>query len=816
MLALPMALRALLRDWRSGELTLLFMALLIAVSCVTALTGLSHLIDYQLHRQAGQMLGADALLTSKAPIPAAWQQKARALNLEQGITLSFSSMVEHEQRLQLAQVKSVQSSYPLRGQVSIASSLTATAQPVKGIPEPGRVWVSKRLFPLLGIKPGDAISIGLASFQVDAVLVEEPGQTGDWFQLAPRIIMNQQDVEKTAVIQPGSNATWTWLLAGSPSALAQIKAALRPFFTEQQWIDSQSNNPLVQTIERSKLYLNIGTLMSLVLAGVAISMASLRYGKRRQQQVALLRCLGVRQRGVLAMYLIAITLLGFIASLMGVVLGYALQPLLVHWLSGLLPGVEAPFSLKPALLGVAAGLSILLCFTLANLLALSQVSAIQIFRQQQPDWTRGASVSYASALLFLAVFAYWYTQSWFLTVLVLLACAFYALLALLFLILGTMLMARLKPYLPLSWAFGFSNIERNLANSSLQVLGIGLSLTAVLGLVLLKNTVVRDWQEQLPPNAANFFIINIEPEQVAGLRQYISQQGVPCCDMYPMVKGRLVSINKVPVQQIFGPRLSRINALQRDLNFSWTAALPLENRLVSGQWGGSDDWISVEQGVASQLGLKLGDTLGFRLGDELISARVNNIRQVNWSNFRPNFFILFRPGMLDHLPQSFITSLYISEEQQAILPGLIKQFPNISLIDVASLIKKVQAVFISAGKATGLLALFALLAGIIIVILSLLSFQDLKRQEIRVMKVLGMRQRALLWLSSVESAIIGFYSGLLAVCSALFMNYYLVMYMGMRFSVPWLLLLAVPSVTALATLSINSLLAWFRYRYERI
>jgi putative ABC transport system permease protein len=819
MLKLPLALRALLRDWRSGELTLLSLALLVAVASVSALNNFTSLVEQQLNQQAGQLLGADVVVTSKAPIPDFWKNSAQKLNLTQTNTYSFLSMVAHKETLQLAEIKSITNSYPLEGQLKIAPTLSGEGMAVNAPPKEGQVWLAPRLFPSLNIRMGDTVTIGVASFTVAGVVVEEPGQTGDWFNISPRIIMNQQDVAKTAVIQKGSNVTYSWLLAGEEERLLQLKNKLKEAITENQWVDRKKSGAVVKTIERTLAYLNIGTLMSMVLAAVAISMASLRYTKRQQQQVAVLRCFGATSRDIIFIYVGSVLFLGVIASIIGVCLGYALQPLLIHWLRGLLPRFEATLTLKPALLSFSSGMVVLLCFTLVNLLKLRHVSASRIFRQQPQALSFSESISYGLALLLLVILAYLYTHSWLITLIVLMGTMFYVLLAIGILQVSITLMAFIKHLIPINWRFGFTNIERNLANSTLQVIGIGLALTAILCLALLRNSFLHEWQAQLPPDAPNFFIINIEPTQVNDLGTFLTENSIHGFTLYPMVKGRLITINNQPTRQVLGNKVDDINALKRDLNFSWSEHLPPENTLKAGQWNNSEvteTWVSVESGLAEKLGVTVNDTLGFRIDTQIIQAKITSIRNVNWSNFKPNFFVLFKPGRLNALAQTYITSIYLTSNQQNILFNLVKQFPNVTIIDVASTIKKLQGIFESASKAITLLTLFSLFTGLIIAILAMLSFSDLKEQETVVLKTLGMRKRALLWIRSSESCIIGFFAGLLAICSAIFVNYYLnLVLLGLPSNIPWLLL-AVPFLTAAVTIFINTLVVSSQYQQRRL
>lgn len=819
MLSIPLFIKSIIREWRSGELTLLFIALVIAVACVSAMNNFTNSVQNQLEQGAVDMLGADAVLTSNTAIDLRWKQKANELGITMVNTLSFLSMVEGNQQLQLSQIKAISSPYPLRGKVNIATHL-GDAQGVSqtNAPEEGSVWLNPRLFPLLSTDIGKKITIGAGVFKVSGVIIEEPGQIGDWFTLAPSIIMNINDVEKTKIIQPGSVLTYTLLMNGSKDQLHEMHQFLNDkLIGQQQWRDSKNNNiSLTNTINRTLSYLNFGTLMSLVLAGVAISMASLRYCQRHLKQVALLRSFGATQAQIIRLYLSSIALLGIIACLIGALIGYSLHPLLVKWLEGLLPNTQQQFDLGPFVLSVVSGMLLLLCFSVGNIWQLRKISAMSLFRQEHLIWKNSAYVTYGLALLLLGILAYYYTQSFKLTLTVLGGCLVFVGAALvgLRLLFGTFTSAKLR--IPLNWRFGFNNIARNFEDSALQVIGIGLALACILSLILLKNNLISDWKNKLPAESANYFIFNVEPDQTPALNTLLEKNGVKIQRFYPVLRGRLTAINHESVIKLFSEEIKNINALQRELNLSWSKQLPDDNSIIKGTWMVSDPdkaWVSVELGVAERLKLKLGDILGFTISDKVINVQVSSIRKVDWGSLNPNFFMLLKPGLLDDLPKTMITSFYLPPDKQKLLIDVTRTYPNVSLIDIASTINKVQSILSSAANAITFISFFALLAGLIIVMLAILSLSGSKQQETQVLKILGMRRITLLWIRSSEAFLIGLYSGFLAILSAVLINVYLASsILESHFTIPWILFVLVPLSTAFIVVVINIIIQGNQYQ----
>jgi putative ABC transport system permease protein len=819
MLNLPTVVKSIAREWRSGELTLLFIALIIAVACVSAMNNFAGLVRNQLEQGAATMLGADAVLSSSTAIDPAWLQKANTLGIKHTITLTFQSMVGYQNQLQLAQIKAITTPYPLRGGLKIANKLSdSVGSSLFNAPEPGTVWLNPRLFPLLAIDMGKMITIGATTFKVSGVIKEEPGQTGNWFSLSPRILMNSSDVAKTNTLQPGSIKTYNLLLKGSKEQLNDLHLFLKDKLNGlQEWRDSQNNILTVtNTINRSLSYLNFATLMSLVLAAVAISMASLRYCQRHLKQVALLRCFGASQALIIQLYLGGIAILGIIACLIGSFIGYCLQPLLIKWLGGLLPYSEHPFTLGPFFLSMLTGMVLLFCFSTGTIWQLRKVSAISLFRQQQLLWKTSTYFTYGLALFLLGIMAYYYTHSLRMTLAVLAGCLLFIAVALagLWLIFGMFIKTKIR--IPLNWRFGFNNIARNLEDSALQVIGIGLALTTLLSLMLLKNHLISDWQQQLSPQTPNYFIFNIEPEQKTVFNNLLENNSVKTGVFYPIVRGRLSAINNVSVTKLFGEEAKNINALQRELNLSWSSMLPADNHVTDGSWtiaGPNQDWVSVEQGVAKQLKLKLGDTLQFSVNDKKLNAQVRSIRQVDWTSFKPNFFMLFKPGLLDELPKTMLTSFYLPPDNQNVLINITKQFPNVSLIDIAQTINKIQVIMTNAGNALTLITLFALLVGLVIVTLAILSLSGTKQQETQVLKVLGMRRNTLLWVRSSEAFMIGLYSGFLATGTSVLINLYIVAaILDGHFSIPWILFMVIPVGTAFLVVLINLIIQGRQYQ----
>ncbi len=814
------AFRWIIRDFRSGELTLLFLALFLAITCVSAMQLFSAMVRHEVEQSAAQFLGADVLVSSNVALPPQWQKKATQLGLTQTDTLSFLSMAVYKDQLQLVQIKAVKSLYPLRGKLTVTDNPGRTQALSVHMPTSGHVWVHPRVLTALSIQVGQSLMIGAAQFQISGVIAEDPGQRGDWFSISPQIIMNERDVASTTIIQPGSRLTYDWLLSGEKPALLELKQFLQPQLGEQyRWSDYLQSSPAIDDVtQRTLSYLNLASLMSLLLGGLAISMATLRYFQRHLKHVALLRCMGATQYQIIELYGVGLLTVGLLSTLCGILMGVIFQPLLVKWLGGMIIKTSGHVHVLAVILSFVIGVGLLLFFSLGNLWQLSKVTPINIFGHQHQTWLRQLWQPYVFALVMLMALAYWNTGSWLITAAAMLSLAGFVGIVLASFSGFSWMVQHTKMVLPLPLRFGLNNIARHQENSTLQVIGIGMALTAILSLVVFKNNVLDSWQQQLPANTANYFLININPDQVADLSTLLRNAQVEPTGIYPMVKGRLSTINDQAARHVLGEEAKHINALQRELNLSWTGDLPGENQIVEGIWPQADNplnWVSVEMGLAKQLHLKLGDTVGLQVGDSLVKAQVVNFRQVRWDSFKPTFFMLFKPGLLNHLPQTMITSFYLPPEQLPLLTRLTRDFPNITLIDVAGMLHKVRVLIHQVGNAMNFMTLFALLIGMVIAVLAVLSFNSSKQQETQVLKVLGMRRRTLLWIRSSEALIIGLYTGLLACIIALTLGYSLSMRMlNTAFAFPWSLLFLVPLLTAIVNLSLTAGIQYLQYKHR--
>jgi putative ABC transport system permease protein len=776
------------RDWRSGELTTLGLALLLAVASLTSVGFLTDRVSQALTLESHQLLGGDLLISADHALPAILQTEARRRGLHQATTLSFPSMVlsgAAEPASQLAEIKAVTPGYPLRGQLHIARELqtptpaataTATTQVTDETPQRGHVWLDERLLAALDVKPGEMLQLGDSRLKVAAILMREPDRGIGMMGMAPRLLMHLDDVAATGLVRPASRVTYRLQLAGDADTVAAFAAWAQPRLGRGERLEDMSNaRPEMRTLlERAQRFLRLTALLAVVLAAIAVAFAADRYMRRHLDGCAVMRCLGASQAQILLIHGGEFLLFGLLATLAGCLAGYATQAALQQFIGPLLSVTLPPPALLPWLHGVLIGMVLMVGFALPPLLRLRRVSTLRVLRREWGSEDGGARLGYLAGLLALASLMLWIAGELRLGLIVIGgfigALGLYALLAagLLRLICRWGQHPALGTHLP-GLRLGIASLRRHQSAHVLQAAALGLGLTALLLITVTRNDLLNHWQTQLPADAPNHFIINIQPEQRQPLRDFFTRHGLAAPTLEPMIRGRLTAVNGHPIQPGRYADERAQHLADREFNLSWTAQLPVGNRIVSGRWHGKGTTaadgmteFSVEQGLARTLELKLGDRLDYDVAGQLISGRITSLRQLNWDSMRVNFFVIAPPGALDALPVSDITSIHLPASATRLAPALVRDFPNLTLIDITAVVRQLQATLDQIIAAIHGVLSFALLAGLIVLWAALQASQDTRQAELALLRALGARSRQLHAALVCEFALLGSIAGLLA------------------------------------------------------
>ncbi len=771
---IQLALRLLLREWRAGEMRVVLLAVALAVASLTAVRYFADRVEQALGREANTLLAADLALVSDHPPDPAFAQAAQARGLRVSGTKAFLSMVQANQRNLLVGIKAVSPGYPLRGTLRIAPAVFADDGPTRAVPPPGQAWADARLASGLGVKPGDFVEAGAARLRIAAILTFEGERGGNFMALAPRLLINAADLPATGLVQEGSRVNYRLLVAGEVAQVAAFQAWAKPRLARgEQLEDVRDARPeLRQILDRAQRYLGLAALLTVLLAAAATQMALRRYVQRHYDQFALLRCFGASRRRLLGLYLLQLGGLGLLAGALGSLLGWLAQAGMVQLLGDAIRLGLPPPSYLPPLLGVGAGVLLVLAFSLPALLRLARVPALRVLRRDLGAPPAGALLVHAFGLVLVAGLLFWQAGEVKLGLIVIggvLALMLAAAGAIQLLLWPLPWLAR---RLPTSARLGLLNLRRRRWETTLQAMSLSLGLLALLLLTLVRGDLFDSWRNQAAPGAPNRFVINIQPEQVAGVRDYLTGQGIADVTLYPMARARLTQIGAravSPDDYADNEQNARAKRLiEREFNLSSLAAgvpLPPDNQITAGRWSSSDGF-SVEAGLAKTLGIQLGDELVFDAGGLPLRGRVASLRKVDWDSFRVNFFVIVPPGALDALPQSFITSFYLPKGRPAVLSGLVAAFPNVTVIDVEQVMGELRSLLDRVSAAVQLIFLFSLAVGVLVLLAALYARRDERAREIGLWRTLGASRRRVMLALATEFTALGLLAGALAAGAA--------------------------------------------------
>jgi len=767
---LSLALRFLRRDSRSGELTLLMLALIIAVASSTAISLFANRINRTMNYQAAEFLAADLVLSSPDRIASDIFQKAESFDLKQSQVTEFSSVLIENDEFLLAGIKAVSTNYPLHGYLKIRQQSYAQEQTVYHGPKVGEVWVEARILSALKLKLGDQLRVGELTLLISQVITYEPDKRGDLYSLSPRVMMNADDLSATKTLQPGSHVHRFFQFAGEESRVLEFKRWLKPQLgVSQRIMDIYEDRPkLGSALQKAERYLGLSSIVVILISGVAIAMATRRYSERHFNSTAILRCLGYKQNEVLQLFLWQFLLIGLIASSIGCVLGWISQEFLLHLLRDLLPAKVAAPSLLAVLFGMIMGIVVLFGFALPPLLRLKQVSPLRILRRDLVPLPSSAWLVYGLALSLLFLLITQYTEDLKMSLSIIGACAISLLIlgGLVYLLLGASRF--LLSHVNLTWRFGLQGLSKNRQSNTVQILAFSITLLAIILSFTVRSDLINDWQKQLPDEAPNHFALNVFADQKDALDQELKQQGVKISRFYPVVRGRLIEINSIPVQQIVSKESQGERAIHRDLSLTWSKTAPKDNKIIAGEWHAQrkPGLVSIEQKLAKSLKVKVGDTLTFTIGSQQITAQVDNIRKVDWDTMKPNFYMMFSSGSIDQFAHTFITSFYLPAEKKDLLNQLLKHYPAMTVLDVDLLLQQIKRILTQLTAAINYLLYFALIAGFMVLFAAVQATLDSRIYTGVLMRTLGAKRSFLQKIQWIEFSALGLIAGILAILMA--------------------------------------------------
>ncbi len=801
-----LAWRQTLRDFRAGELRLLALAVVLAVAALTAVGFFADRLNNGLQRDARQLLGGDAIVSSDKPTPAELLAQAEQMGLRIAQSVSFPSMGRAPDSKggasRLVAVKAVTPSYPLRGQLQLQAAAGAAVTTVAAAPDPGSVWVDAALLDALQLKVGDPLLLGDATLTIARIIVTEPDRGAGFMSFAPRVMLALTDLPATGLVQPASRLNYRLAVAG-PAALSAARgdALVRDFVravgqriqaaplrgVQVESLDS-GRPEMRQALDRAEKFLNLVALLAALLAAVAVGIAARDFASRHLDDCAMLRVLGLSQRRIAGAYASEFVLVGVAASAAGVLIGFCVHFVFVLLLKGLVQAELPAPGIWPALFGLGVGLTLLLGFGLPPVLQLAKVPPLRVIR-------RDVGAIKASSLGVLAAGTLGFVG---LLMAVssdlkmgLIAVGGFAVAIALFALLAWLAVRLLRRAVPDAgtprwWTLGASaprwlvlatrQIAARPAFAVLQVSALSVGLLALVLLVLLRTDLISSWRQATPPDAPNRFVINLQPDQGDAFKAQLAAAGVAKYDWFPMIRGRLEAINGKPVTGAdFSEERARRLA-EREFNLSFSPVNPPHNQIVAGRWSDDADGLSVEEGLAAQLGLKLGDTLRFDVAGQPASGRITSLRKVDWGSMRVNFFVLFTRAQMPDVPVSYISAFKAPAGQAGFDNRLSRDFPNITNVDISASVAQVQRVLDQVIRAVEFLFGFTLAAGLVVLFAAITATREARSREFAIMRAMGASARLLGQVQRTELLGVGALAGLLASSAAMAVGWLLARY----------------------------------------
>ncbi len=766
-----------LRDWRAGELRLLVAALLVAVAAIASVGFFVDRMRLALEQEAAQLLGADLVVGSDQPLDASFAEQAQALGLQVARSAVFPSMAIADAMPQLAAVKAVSSNYPLRGRVRVqtrpTNDATADTEAARA-PRHDELWLDPQLASALGVSIGDTVRLGERAFRLDALITFEPDRGTGFVNFAPRAMFALDELPSTKLVQPASRVHWNLMLAGDASSVARFRQWAEPRLPRGARIESlESGRPeLRATLDRAERFLSLVALLSALIAAVAIGLASRRFAERHLDGCAVMKAMGVRQRRLLALLGLELLWVALLGALAGVLLGWLVHFALVAAMAPLLQ-MQLPLpGWRPAAQALLSALVLMAGFGAWPFLRLAGVAPLHVLRREVVGAPASAWAAAVSAAIAFAALLLWFAGD---RRLALVAIGGFALGIVVFVAVALAAVRALEPLRHAGFVAGspalrlaFASWSRRRAMTVTQTVALSVGLMALMLLTVTRTDLIDGWRQASPPDAPNRFIVNIQPDQADAVRTALAHADIARPELYPMVRGRLVTINGAPVRPADYDEDRAQRLLDREFNLSYAREVAPHNRIVMGKpFEPGRAQVSVEQGILGTLKLALGDELGFDVGGETVVARIANVRRVEWDSMKVNFFMILSPEALQDAPQTWITAYHQPSGADPVDRRLVREFPNLTVFDTGNIVRQVQTMLGQVIQAVQFLFALTLAAGVTVLWGALASSRDERVREAGLMRALGASSRQLSSAQNIELAFSGALAGLLAALGSI-------------------------------------------------
>ncbi len=784
------------RNSRLGEFKLLILAVLLVAVALSTVGTFGDRMEKTMQSKTSALLGADAMISSARPLSEDYIALAHGLNVEVAQSISFLSMAISDEESQLAGVRAVTSNYPLRGQVTLQPSTkdTATIQMERG-PAQGSVWTAMQLVSDLNLESNPNLSIGELPLKFEGSILIEPEGGAGMLRFAPRVIMNLEDAKNTGLLAPGSRARYRFLFAGNQDALNDFESQVVPILKEhERWQIADIRREEVRaTVGRIVSYVRLAILLSVILSVVAMSLAAQGLWGRQVTEIALLRCLGQSHRSTFRSVAKNYFLTIIPTVLIGVGIGFVVQEIaarFVHFATGI---SLSPASLLPSIWALLLCILAASAVVLPLIFAIRKVPAMSLLRVGQTDRVNSYGLILGSIAAFIVVITMLLSRDLILGALVLLGILGTAVLMWILIRLFIHLVSRLTEVKSGPGYVALKSISANGNRSAWIASTFGSIAFALVLLGIIRVDVLNTWQNSIPDNAPNLFLINIKEVDREPLERFLEDNGVGEITMYAIIRGRIAKINGVGASELKFDSEDSLHRINHEYNMTESSELPGDNKIISGQWFkpelGNPE-LSIEADTAEVLSLKVGDEVTLDVAGVPYTAAVTSIRQVNWESMRSNFYLIASPGFFKEAPRTFVSGIHVSEDLNALVSAVGQNFQSVTAINLEMIISRFKSLVTQGSEAISMVFLFTLLSAALVFVGILQGQRTSRSKEIALLKTMGARTQFIRKSTVYEFAILGGIAGLIGSTLAVVTGIWLANYLfDLEMSVPleWIL-----------------------------
>lgn len=788
---LSLAWRLFRHETKRGELTIILLAIILSVASVLSLSLFSERLKSALTEKSAEFIAADRVLDSNKPVDLAWIEKAQQMGLNTAHQTYARSMVFANEQMDLVDLRAADKGYPLKGVVKVAEQPFSPGTAINQLPNSGEAWLESQLFQTLAINLGDNIEVGDKIFKVSKVLTEVPDAGFSVFGGDPKVLISKQDLAATNVEGPGSRINYSYFFTGESDVLDDYYEWLEPQLDRElhDWDSIEDDESGIgRAVGRAGKYFLLASLLAIVLAAVSIAVAAQRYSMRHYDPVAIMKTLGAPKKMVQQIYLLQILFITILGLLIGVVLGFLIQQLVVAAIADKVDVSIDVWHWKPLIIAIFTGSVCAVLFSLYPLMKLFSVSPLRVLRRDLGANLSSRLIQFVASggAIFLLMWAY--SQNIEVSA-ILFVSGIILVISLLAMTFGLIWVGRKLGQGKMgAWQLAWARIHRRAMDNSVQLISFAVTIMLLLIVLVMRNDMVQQWQNQLPQGTPNYFLVNISQAQQPNLQQHFADNQVVIEKFYPVVRGRFVAVNDEKVRTAVSKEdpdeQSRgRDGLGREANLTWSNTLQKGTEVVKGKWLGDNDdsdtaqqrpyEVSIEEGIAERMDLSLGDKLTFNIGSEIVDLKVTSIRNVNWQSMQPNFFFVIEPRALKSFIPTYISSFNLPTERKADITELMRPFANVTLIDVDARINQLRNIVDQVSLAVEFILVLVLAAGALVLIAQVQASMDERQQELAILRTLGAKGTLIRASVVFEFIIIGVVAGAMAAAATEFSLYML-------------------------------------------